>query len=153
MYWNYNSFTSTHRIDVSNWQHWKTISPCRLKIIPPAMCPTSLWPILLRKLTRWGQKNMAAIFQTTFSNAFSWMKMCEFLLIKISLKFVPKGQINNITTLVQMMAWCRQGNKLSSESVMVSLLTHICITQPQWLNTSLSKPPLNFNDDLAKLPS
>ena len=28
-------------------------------------------------LTHWGRDNMAAIFQMTFSNAFSWMKMYE----------------------------------------------------------------------------
>ena len=31
-------------------------------------------------LTHWGQDKMAAIFQTTFSNAFSWMKMYKFQL-------------------------------------------------------------------------
>ena len=31
-------------------------------------------------LTHWGRDKMAAIFQTTFSNAFSRMKMCEFRL-------------------------------------------------------------------------
>ena len=31
-------------------------------------------------LTHWGRDKMAAIFQTTFWNAFSWMKMCDFLL-------------------------------------------------------------------------
>ena len=31
-------------------------------------------------LTHWGRDKMAAIIQTTFSNAFSWMKMCEFRL-------------------------------------------------------------------------
>ena len=31
-------------------------------------------------LTHWGRDKMAAIFQTTFSNAFSWMKMYEFRL-------------------------------------------------------------------------
>ena len=31
-------------------------------------------------LTHWGRDKMAAVFQTTFSNAFSWMKMCEFRL-------------------------------------------------------------------------
>ena len=30
--------------------------------------------------TRWGWDKMAAIFQTTFSNAFSWMKTNEFRL-------------------------------------------------------------------------
>ena len=32
----------------------------------------------LNELTHWGRDNMAAIFQTTFSNAFSWMKMYKF---------------------------------------------------------------------------
>ena len=31
--------------------------------------------------------------------------------IKISLKFVPKGPINNIPALVQVMAWRRPGDK------------------------------------------
>ena len=31
-------------------------------------------------LTHWGRDKMADIFQTTFSNAFSWMKMLEFWL-------------------------------------------------------------------------
>ena len=31
-------------------------------------------------LTHWGQDKMAAVFQTTFSSAFSWMKMYEFRL-------------------------------------------------------------------------
>ena len=31
-------------------------------------------------LTHWGRDKMAAVSQTTFSNAFSWMKMCEFWL-------------------------------------------------------------------------
>ena len=35
--------------------------------------------------------------------------------IKISLKFVPKGPINNIPALVKIMAWCRTGDKPLSE--------------------------------------
>ena len=54
-------------------------------------------------------------------------------LIKISPKFVPKGLINNIPALVQIMAWRRPGNKPLSEPMMVSLLTHICVTRPQWV--------------------
>ena len=45
--------------------------------------------------------------------------------IKMSMKFVPKGLINNISVLVQIMAWHRPGNKPLSEPMMVSLLTHI----------------------------
>ena len=53
--------------------------------------------------------------------------------INISLKFVPKGQINNIPSLVQIMAWRRPGDKPLFEPMMVNLVTHICVTQPQWV--------------------
>ena len=53
--------------------------------------------------------------------------------INISLKFVPKGRINNIPVLVPIMAWHRPGDKPLSEPMMVGLLTHICITRPQWV--------------------
>ena len=33
------------------------------------------------------------------------------------------------------MVWRRPGEKPLSESMMVSLLTHICVTRPQWVNT------------------
>ena len=54
--------------------------------------------------------------------------------IEISLKFVPKGPINNISALFQIMAWCRSGDKPLSEPMMVSLPTHICVTRSQWAN-------------------
>ena len=50
--------------------------------------------------------------------------------IKISLKFVSTGPINNIPALIQIMAWHRTDDKPLSEPVMVSSLTHICITWP-----------------------
>ena len=84
-------------------------------------------------LTHWGRDNMAAVSQTTLSNAFSWMKMLLLISIKISLKFVPKGPINDNPSLVQIMAWCRSGDKPLSEPMMVSLLTHIWVTRPQWV--------------------
>ena len=39
-----------------------------------------VWKNTLSSLTHWGRDKMDAIFQTTFSNGFSWMKMYEFLL-------------------------------------------------------------------------
>ena len=51
--------------------------------------------------------------------------------IKISLKFDPKGPINNIPALVQIMACRRSGDKPLSETMMVSLLTHVCVTRSQ----------------------
>ena len=57
----------------------------------------------------------------------------EWILLRISLKFVPRVQIDNIPALVQIMAWRRLGDKPLSEPMTVSLLTHICVTQPQWV--------------------
>ena len=55
------------------------------------------------------------------------------ILIYISLTFVPKAPNNNIPALVHIMAWRRPGDKPLSEPMMVSLLTHICVTRPQWV--------------------
>ena len=53
--------------------------------------------------------------------------------INISLKFVPKGRINNNPALVQIMAWRRSGDKPLPEPMVVRILTHICVTRPQWV--------------------
>ena len=57
-----------------------------------------------------------------------------FITLKISLKYVHKVRINNIPSLVQIMPWRRPGDKPLSEPLMVSLLTHISVTRPQWVN-------------------
>ena len=46
------------------------------------------------------------------------------------------GPINDIPTLVQIMAWCRPGDKSLSEPMMVNLLSHICVIRPQWAKNS-----------------
>ena len=57
------------------------------------------------------------------------------ILIKISLKFIHKGPIYNIPAFVQIMAWRRPGDKPLSEPMVGSLLTHICVTRLQWVNS------------------
>ena len=94
-------------------------------------------------LTHWGRDKMAAISPTTLANAF-FLNGNVRILITISLKFVPKGPINNNPALVQIMAWWRPSNKPLSEPMMVSLLTHICVTRPQWVNTKETKGWLTF---------
>ena len=54
------------------------------------------------------------IFIYIFLNENIWIS------IKISLKFVPKGPINNIPALVQIRAWHRPGDKPLSELIMAS---------------------------------
>ena len=66
------------------------------------------------------------------------------ILIEISLKFVSKVPVNNIPALVQIMAWHRPGNKPLSEPTMVCLLTHICITRPQWVKDYTSSDQTRY---------
>ena len=74
------------------------------------------------------------IFKCSFFNENLWIP------IKISLKFVPRGPINNNPALVKIMAWRQPGDKPLSEPMMVSLLTHICVTRPQWVNCITIRP-------------
>ena len=73
------------------------------------------------------------IFKCIFENENEWISP------RIPLKFVPRVRINNIPALVQIMAWRRPGDKPLSEPMMVSLLTHICVTRPQWVNHGIMK--------------
>ena len=57
--------------------------------------------------------------------------------IKISLKFVPNGPINDIPVLVQIMAWRGLGDRPLSEPMVIRSPTHICVTQPQWVKEQL----------------
>ena len=56
---------------------------------------------------------------------------------------------NTIPASVQMLAWRRPGTKPLSEPMMVNLLTHICVTRPQWINhhkmqMKLYQPPVTL---------
>ena len=99
------------------WQHlnhhWHTIHG-------------ALWHSL-KTLRQNGHHFADDVFKCIFWNENVWISL------KISLKFVPKGPINNIPALVQIMAWCRPSDKPLSEAMTVRLLTHKCITRPQWV--------------------
>ena len=95
-----------------------------------ASVPISKW-----YSTHWGWDKMAAISQTTFSNASPWMKMDEFRL-KFYWSIFLRVQSMIFQLLVQIKARHRPGNKSLSEPMMVELQTHICFTLPQWVNTT-----------------
>ena len=70
---------------------------------------------LLRALwySHWGGDKMAEVWQTTFSNAFSYMKL------------IPDGPIDIYWTLVQVMALRRAGDKPFSESMLIKMSDHV----------------------------
>ena len=63
---------------------------------------------------------MAAVLQTIFSDAF-FMNEEFCILIQISLKFVPKGQIDYKSALVQVLAWRRTGGRPLTEPMLTQL--------------------------------
>ena len=66
------------------------------------------------------------IFKRIFLNANVW------ILIKILLKFVPKGPINNITALVQKMA-CRGGHPIHKYQSIVNSGYKLTLVKIIWL--------------------
>ena len=78
---------------------------------------------------------VTAISPMTFSNAF--LNEIVWIVIKIALKFPPKISVNNILPLVLIMARRRPVDNTWSESTMIRLLTHICVTRPEWVNEVL----------------
>ena len=91
-----------------------------------ATFPMGRWVNILRPRQN-GRHFADDIFKCISLNENVWIP------IKVSLKFVPQGPINKIPALVQIMAWRLPGDKPLSEAMMVNLLTHICVTRPQWV--------------------
>ena len=92
-----------------------------------------LMVVALGKLTHWDRDKMADISQTIFFKRI-YFKENIWISVKISLKFIPKDPNNKIPAFFQIMAWCRPGDKPLSEAMLASLLTHIGVTRPQWVN-------------------
>ena len=114
----------------------------------------SIWcstkPILNTLRLRQNRRHFADdIFKCIFLNENGWIP------IEISLKFVPKGPINNIPALVQIMAWRQPGNKPLSEPMLFSLLTNIFVTRPKWVNDYIQDTwgKINNSESLRKFAS
>ena len=90
---------------------------------------------------------MAANFLTTFLNTFSWMKMLDYrlkyhspLFLRVQLTHSIIGSDNGLVPL---------GDK----PMLVSLLTHICVTRPQWVNMVVMRHVSYRGPDLGQIPS
>ena len=95
-----------------------------VSVIVPDDGLAMLWHIVAE--TKW-KPFRRRHFEFNFFNENAW------ILIKISLKFVPNCPIDNIPSLVYIMAWRRPGDKPLFEPMMVSFTRHICVPRPQWV--------------------
>ena len=83
------------------------------------------WDLNTLRQRQDGRRFSDDIFKCIFLNENAGISLMK------SLKFVPKVRINNIPVLVKIMAWRRTGGKPLAEPMVLSLLTHICVTLPQ----------------------
>ena len=89
---------------------------CFLKcVIDMGSLSDTIWPFNTLRPRQNGRHFPDDILKWIFLTENVWIS------IEISLKFVPKGPINNIPALVQIMAWRRSGDKPLSEPMMVNL--------------------------------
>ena len=112
---------------------WNYLYIPKLPTVQPLSCEILYWGSL--NTLRLGQNGIHFadnFFKCIFLNENVWISL------KISLKFVPEVQINNIPTLVEIMAWHHPGDKPLSEPMIVSLLMHLCVTLPQWVRYRMS---------------
>ena len=102
---------------------WEVFS-CHDIIMVKPIFPSSLRP------GQNGRHFADDIFKRIFFNENVWIS------IKISLKFVPKGPINKIPALFQIMAWRRPGDKPLSEPMMISIYASpgLNVVMPSWWN-------------------
>ena len=113
--WDFSIFNSSFRKFSSAWSNyiWAMLSKIKIKPCQFMACIVNINFSLLDAIKcintlRPGQnwRHFADdSFKCIFLNENVWIPT------KISLKFVPQGPINNISALVQIMAWCRPGDK------------------------------------------
>ena len=87
---------------------------------------------LMETGTKWPLHFADGIIKLIFLNENSW------IFIKIWLKFVLGGSLDNMSALIQAVAWCRAGDK-SLPEWMLPVHWSICITWRQWVNTPSNK--------------
>ena len=122
----------TVQLIMPGYRHTHILVP-RVKY-PPYHALTGVWEERVNTLRP--RQNGRHFADETFIRIF--MNENVRISINISLRFVPKGLINNIPALVEIMAWRRPGDKPLSEPMIVNILTHICVTRPQWVNSPSS---------------
>ena len=125
-------YNSTVNVTCFQCQKW----PLTLQVLFLCMYGTHIWGSFCLhmhyNLIHWGRDKMATISDDLFECIFMNENVC--ILIKISMEFVSRGPINDIPALFQMMTWHWPSDKPLSEPMMINLLTHICVTHPQWIN-------------------
>ena len=109
---------------------WDNISP---KFITCTKADQCLCIQATKELTHLPLDKMAAIFQTTFSKTFSWMKMLEFW-FNFHWNLFPRVQLTIIQHWFRLWLVACSATSHYLNQCLPSQLTHICCTRGRWVN-------------------
>ena len=84
-------------------------------------------------LAHWGRDKLAAVFQTKFSKAFSWMKIYE-LLLRFDWNLFLRFELTVVQHWFIYWFGAEQATSLYLKQWWSSLLTDISVTRPQWVS-------------------
>ena len=125
---------SSTRVQVLVWFHETKkhyLNQC-LQSSYDAMTTEYMASLSHNELTHWGWDKIAAISQTTFSNAFSWMKMHEFCLRFHQSLFLRFKLTKFQHWFIQWLGTRQATSHYLNQGWLV--YRHMCVTQPQWVN-------------------
>ena len=126
--WNVVIPQSNYLRELVSYRYFIYLVVCIVSLLPFGRCCVHAWHLFNAWRPRQNYRHLADdIFKCIFLNENVW------ILNKVSLKLVPKCPIDNIPSLVQIIAWCRLGNKPLSEPMMVILPTQIGVTRHYWV--------------------
>ena len=91
-------------------------------------------------LTHWPLGDLKNIFQNVFFKLISWIdtlsNSCE-----TALRSMPQNPSDDKSTLVQVMAWCRQAASHYLSQCCPRSLSPYGVTRPQWVKTAMKDRP------------
>ena len=135
---------------IQNINHW-----CIIALIYLHLCGSKLMYSgrpMTTLISNWRPYNTIVNVSLSMNSSSPFPEYYPWIFIKLSLKFIPKGHISNVPALSHIMAWCRSGDKPLSEPMMVSLLTHISDTRPEWVKREISEHMSSLDTSLMWMP-
>ena len=122
---------------ISDYLFLFQVSCVQCQACPHQHLDVSIWVHCWGYLTHLPLNKWLPLLQTTFSNAFSWMKITEFGL-KFHWIFFPGVQLTISQHWFRQWLGAEQATSHCLSQYLPSSLTHICSTRGRWVNSLLT---------------
>ena len=96
------------------------------------------WATRHNHLTHWPPEKGGRNLKESFFKLILWIDISS-IFYEIGLRWVPQEPIDDKSTLVQVMAWCRQATSHYLSQCWPRSMSPYGITRPQWVNDKAAK--------------